>query len=46
MEEYLMIILGQLSQFLNINICQGYSLGVPHQGASNEYSHHMLNRCV
>ena len=39
-EEYLMIIKGQFSKFLQTNICCGYSLEVPHRGTSNEYPQH------
>ena len=28
--------------FLHENICCGYSLGVPHEDASNEYPQHMF----
>ena len=37
-----MIIIGQFFLFLHKNICCGYSLEVPHQGASNEYPQHMF----
>ena len=41
-EEYLMIILGELSQFLHKKICCGYSLEVSQWGASYEYPEHIF----
>ena len=37
-----MIILGYFFLFLHKNICCGYSLEVPRQGASNEYPQRMF----
>ena len=38
-----MIILGYFFLFLHKNICCGYSLEAPRQGASNEYPQHMFS---
>ena len=37
-----MIILEIFFLFLHKNICCGYSLEAPHQGASNEYPQHIF----
>ena len=42
MEEYFVIILGNIFVFLHTNTPCGYSLEVPHQVASNEYPQYMF----